>query len=137
MCHTNNHLKPRQQYGNSMKQLIPAYLLLLSGCASAIPDITNVHISAIGSDSPGEFCSDFSLTDNQAFEFLGKSREVTIEEFHNDYDYLPCYVKGVTTWHSSKCEFEIRAGGTVELSCENGEGYLLVCDACDYLLGGK
>ena len=117
--------------------LIMTFLLTMAGCASAIPEFSNAHVSAIGSDSPNEFCSDFSLTDEQALEFLGRSREVTIDVFHNDYDYLPCYVKGVVTWRHDKCEFEIRAGGTVELSCKNGKGHLMVCDTCDHLLGGE
>ncbi len=117
--------------------LISALLLTIAGCASAIPEFSNTHISAVGSDSPNEFCSDFSLTDEQALEFLGRSREVEIDVFHNDYDYLPCYVKGTTTRNRSKCGFEIRAGGTVELSCDNGKGILMVCDTCDHLLGGE
>ena len=116
--------------------LIPAFLLAMIACASAAPGFSNVHITAVGSDSPNKFCFDFSLSDDQALEFLGKSREVTIEEYHNDYDYLPCYVKGVATREHSKCDFEIRAGGTVELSCKNGTAHLMVCDTCDHLLGG-
>lgn len=117
--------------------LVPIFLLTMTGCASATPGFANAHVSAIGSDSPNEFCSDFRLSDEQVLEFLGRSREVTIEEFHNEYDYLPCYVRGTATRNRSKCGFEIRAGGTVELSCENGEGYMMVCDTCDHLLGGE
>lgn len=117
--------------------VIPLFFLVLAGCASAVPEFTNVRVLAVGSDSPNEFCSDFSLSNKQALEFLDRSREVTIEEFHNNYDYLPCYVKGAVYRDHRKCEFEIRAGGTVELSCDDDKGYLLVCDTCDHLLGGN
>ena len=116
---------------------IPALLLFLHGCSLLKSDISDVKILDTGSDSADSFCSDFSLTNSQAFELIRKSREVEINEFHNNYEYLPCYVKGTLNKGNSECSFTIRAGGTVELSCNDKSGYLFVCDSCGNLLGER
>jgi hypothetical protein len=116
---------------------IPALLLFLHGCSFQKADISDIKISDISSDSVGSFCSDFSLTNSQVLELIEKSREVEINEFHNNYEYLPCYVKGTLNKGNSKCKFTIRAGGTVEISCNDKSGYLYVCDSCDSLLGER
>lgn len=114
---------------------ISALLLFLHGCSSIKPEISDINILDTGSDSVGSFCSDFSLTNSKAYELIGKSRKVEVNEFHNNYEYLPCYVKGTLNKGNSSCNFTIRAGGTVELSCDDKAGYLYVCDTCDSLLG--
>jgi len=112
-------------------------LLFLSGCALKPAIISNVNVIKKGTDSAGAFCSDFSLTNTQVFKLLKSSREVEINEFHNNYEYLPCFVKGNLNMEAKRCEFTIRAGGTVELTCNDGTGYLYVCDSCDHLLIGN
>jgi len=116
---------------------IPALLLFLHGCSLLKSDINDINILNTGSDTVNSFCSDFSLTNLQALEFIEKSREVEINEFHNNYEYLPCYVKGTLIKGNKKCSFTMRAGGTVELSCDDESGYLYVCDSCNKLLGGE
>jgi len=111
------------------------FLAIISGCVSTNSAITNVLVSGTGADSPNEFCNKFSLTTDQALEFFNKSRDVKVKEFHDNYEYLPCYVEGSLTKGNKKCKFTIRAGGTAELSCNDDIGHLLICDSCDHLLG--
>jgi len=113
---------------------ITALLLLLHSCAPLKSDVSNIQVLDIGSDSASSFCRKFTLTNSQVFEFFKKSKEVEINEFHSNYEYLPCYVKGTLNKGNNKCNFTIRAGGTIELTCDNKLGYLYVCDSCDNLL---
>lgn len=118
-----------------MRILQIAYVLLfLSGCSLESAVISNVRVIEKGADSGGAFCINFSLTNAQAFELIKSSREVEINEFHNNYEYLPCFVKGSLNMDTKQCKFTIRAGGTVELTCDDDTGFLYVCDSCDHLL---
>lgn len=112
-------------------------LLFLHGCSFQKSDISNIHVLNIASDSADAFCTDFSLTNSEAYNFIVKSREVDVDEFHNNYEYLPCYVKGTLNRGNTICDFTIRAGGTVELTCSNETGFLYVCDSCNHLLGER
>lgn len=112
-------------------------MITVIGCNSSNAEITDIAILKTGVDTEKAFCKDFSLTREQVREFFNKSRVIDINEFHDNYEYLPCYVKGSLTRSGVKCTFTIRAGGTVELLCGKDEGLLLVCDKCDHLLGGR
>lgn len=111
-------------------------LLACYSCTSKEPLATDINVSEIGSDSPDAFCRDFSLSPAQVSEFFEKAREVEVKEFHDDYLYLPCYVKGTLNIKGENCHYEVRAGGTGEVTCDDGAGYLFVCDSCDDLIGG-
>ena len=108
--------------------------MLIQGCTSTTSKITNIQVLEKGADSSIAFCKDFSLTSKQAIDFFKRSREVEINEFHNNYEYLPCYVKGTLNKNNKECKFTIRAGGTAELTCNDKTGYLYVCDSCDHIL---
>ena len=83
-----------------------------------------------------EFCSDFILTLEQVKWFFNKARKVSVQEIHDEYDYLPCYIKGTAKTNGQMCEWEIRAGGTGSLSCENRYSYY-ACDDCDSIFAGE
>lgn len=94
---------------------------------------SDVAVIEIGSDEENTFCKNFKLTNEQAVLFLKRSRMITAKTMHDKYDYLPCYVKGTSKIKDKKCNWEIRAGGTAEISCSDNN-YILACDKCDDLL---
>ncbi len=109
-------------------------MLLIFSCTTNNKSITNVEVKEKGTESGGEFCNKFSLSNFQATELIKASREIEIHEFHNNYEYLPCFVKGNLNMGVKECDFTIRAGGTVEIACTDKTGYLFVCDSCEHLL---
>ena len=90
----------------------------------------------IGSDEENTLCENFKLTYEQAVLLLKHNRLITAKTMHDKYDYLPCYVKGTSRIKDKKCNWEIRAGGTVEISCSD-TNYTLACDKCDDLLSDQ
>jgi hypothetical protein len=92
-----------------------------------------IAITGKGSDEMNAFCKDFSLTTRQAETFFEKSKQIDIKTFHDQYDYLPCYVTGTAVLEGNQCGWEIRAGGTAEIDC-NGDSYILACSQCENLL---
>lgn len=118
-------------------------LVLLSsallGCISFAgqQQFENAVVTDIGSDEHTPLCAEFRLTDNQAQQFLNRSRPINAQQMHDHYSYLPCYVKGRVNLKGDPqqiCHFTIRAGGTVELDCDGSKGYVYACDTCDELL---
>lgn len=109
----------------------------VAGCASSKVHFHDAAVTSIGSDQPTPLCVDFSLSDEQALQFLRSSEAITAQQMHDNYNYLPCYVRGrVVRAEGSKqsCDFTIRAGGTAELNCEDGQGYIYACETCEELL---
>lgn len=94
--------------------------------------ITAVNVLETGSDEPNAFCKDFKLTVRDAVQYFKKSRTITITQLHDNYEYLPCYVRGTATLDGSICKWEIRAGATAEIHCNN-QHTILACDECDAL----
>ncbi|MCW8125908.1 hypothetical protein [Microbulbifer halophilus] len=102
----------------------------LPGCTKANTDITVTEITGRGvDDDSGAFCSDFSLTTEEAQHYFDKTRKVSVKELHDRYDFLPCYVKGKATRGGQICEWEIRAGGTGRFTCGEDAG-LTACVDC-------
>ena len=94
--------------------------------------LTAVQVLETGSDEPTAFCKDFELTDSDAMLFFKKSHSISITQLHDDYEYLPCYVRGTATLDGSICKWEIRAGATAEIHCNNQHA-IFACDECDAL----
>lgn len=125
--------------------VVARYLLLLLmvpgiSCSSEVSAphkgqliFSNIKVTAKGTEQKGSLCDKFTLTNEQAAVFLKKSRLIDIKALHDKYDYLPCYVKGTSTLKKKQCNWEIRAGGTAEISC-NSNNYIMACDDCDDLL---
>lgn len=110
----------------------------VTACASTEKrSFDNVRLTGFGSDRPDSLCENFRLTQAQAGQFLNRVRPINARQMHDHYNYLPCFVKGTVTRIGQSheiCDLIIRAGGTVELSCEGGQTYLYACDTCDELL---
>ena len=92
----------------------------------------NIKVTSAGVDEKNSFCKNFNLTDKQAALFFERSHKITTKTMHDKYDYLPCYVKGTSSLKEMQCEWEVRAGGTAEVSCGKSN-YMLACNKCDAL----
>ncbi len=88
------------------------------------------NIVAVGNDGvSGEFCSDFSLAKDEAQYFFDNAKQVSARDIHDSYSFLPCFVKGEGYLNKKKCEWEIRAGGTSSIVCED-QSILMACEDC-------
>lgn len=103
--------------------------LLSGGCQGGTPiKVTEVSGSGTDNNTPA-FCSDFSLSPEQAQMFFDRAEEISSREMHDAYDYLPCYVRGKASYGGQTCEWEVRAGGTGQITC--GErSPLMACRNC-------
>jgi hypothetical protein len=115
-----------------------AICLILAGCAGAPLQgaaLDEVRIETRGTDAGGESCADFTLTAAQARYFLARSVVVTASQQRDDWDVLPCYVRGTARSASGVWRWEIRAGGTATLETPAGDSELRACTGCEVLLG--
>lgn len=113
-------------------------LVAVSGCTlSGSQQFHSASVHNMGSDESSSLCANFRLTNDQATQLLNRAKPISPQQFHDHYDYLPCYVKGTVIWSGEgtmSCDYTIRAGGTAELVCDNGQGYIYACDTCEALL---
>lgn len=114
------------------------FVFALAGCsATSLQEtkntISNIRITETGSDQGGEFCNNFSLAEAQIEIFFKKAREMTYQQLHDEYDYLPCLVKGTLQRNQQECDFTLRAGATAELTCSDNTQYFYGCTTCDNL----
>ena len=72
---------------------------------------------------------------SQARYFLARSVVVTSRQQHDNWDILPCYVRGTARSASGLWHWEIRAGGTATLETPAGDTELRACSDCDAVLG--
>ena len=117
---------------------LAAPLLALAGCATPqLPGaaLDEVRIDSRGFEAGGDACADFSLTAAQARYFLARSVVVTSRQQHDNWDVLPCYVRGTARSASGVWHWEIRAGGTATLETPAGDSELRGCSDCDAVLG--
>ena len=119
-----------------MKSIILFTALSLIGCSATTAtklatEFSHIQILQVGMDQGGEFCKDFTLTNNQVEQYFKQVEEVTFKQLHDHYDYLPCFVKGTLQRQTKVCEFSIRAGATAELNCSNDKQYFYVCTTCE------
>lgn len=109
--------------------------LLSGGCLGGGPiKVTEVSGSGSGSGSGTDnstpaFCSNFSLSLEQAQMFFDRAEEISPREMHDAYDYLPCYVQGKASYDDQNCEWEVRAGGTGRITCGENSA-LMACRDC-------
>lgn len=105
-------------------------LLLLSCDAHSDNPLRVTEITEIGTEGPsGDFCADFVPTKKQAQAYFDRASVVTQKTVHDDYDVLPCFVRGRGTLGSQRCEWEINAGGTGHVNCAQ-QSYLTACKDC-------
>lgn len=108
--------------------------LLVSACGtSSDAKFTSVTVVENGFEEGSEWCSDFDLTETEASSFLEKSKVLTATQYHNEYEHLSCYVKGTARYKESSCQFTVWAGATAELTCDDGQEFLLGCSSCELI----
>ena len=105
-------------------------LLLLSCNAHSDNPFRVTEITEIGTEgSSGDFCADFVLTKKQAQAYFAHASTVTQSAVHDDYDVLPCFVRGRGKRGNQQCEWEINAGGTGHVNCAQ-QSYQTACKDC-------
>ncbi|GEM_PF-1238456 len=108
--------------------------LLVSACnAGSGTQFNSVTVIESGYEGDSEWCSDFNLTSEEAGDFLEKTKELTVNQYHNEYEHLSCYVKGTTRYKEASCQFTVWAGATAELTCDDGQEFLLGCSSCELI----
>jgi len=109
------------------------FLISLVACKGPTTEEAVVYVTDIvarGNDGvPSEFCAEFSLTKDEAQYFFNNATQVSTRDIHDSYSFLPCFVKGVGSLNNKKCEWEIRAGGTSNITCE-GNSISMACEDC-------
>ncbi|MCH9692285.1 MAG: hypothetical protein K0U59_09545 [Gammaproteobacteria bacterium] len=109
------------------------FLISLAACKGfdtkeTVIDVTDIMSS--GNDGvSGEFCADFSLNKDEAQYFFNNATRVSARDIHDNYAFLPCFVKGVGYLNNKNCEWEIRAGGTSSITCED-MSITMACEDC-------
>ena len=117
-------------------------ILLVASCSQAseskrnIKNLTNIQITEIGSEEKDAFCAAFKLNEQQVAVYFSEADEITSRDIHDEYDWLPCFVRGTLQSDGSVYSWEIRAGGTAELtSTKTGEVTWYGCKKCNGLFG--
>ena len=116
-----------------------AIACVASGCNSETSpgaSLQDVKVIGSGADSGGEFCSDFRLDADGAREFFERAVAVNATTIHDQFNTLPCYVRGTGTWQGTQATWTIRAGGTAQIDTAT-TNVLIACSDCDDLLGGQ
>lgn len=99
--------------------------------------IRDLYVDDFSSDDPANCTtSDVELTHQQALLFFKRARLVEYRIIHQHYELGPCYIEGPLTYNDEPCEWQIRAGATGSINC-NDKVWYFVCDNCDDLFGKK
>ena len=115
--------------------LVAIVLICTSQALVYAADMNKVRVVQTGSDQPKAFCAEFHLSQIEAAEILRKSRLITAVEYLQDFEFLPCFVKGLAFLGREEVEWEIRAGGNIRLKKDDGEDIFLGCDECKTTFG--
>ncbi|MDH5545400.1 MAG: hypothetical protein OEZ43_07400 [Gammaproteobacteria bacterium] len=108
-------------------------LLLVASCTQSLD--TNNRIAVVSVDQAGtdenkaEFCSDFNLSKADAQSYFDKAEVISAETMHDEFEFLPCFVRGKCQLNDKSCQWEIRAGGVAHVDFgEKTEIY--GCNSC-------
>ena len=91
---------------------------------------TDIQIVESGFQSGGEFCKDFSMQEKEIEQFFIEAEVKTPREIHDDFEYLPCYIRGIALDDGQIVNWEIRAGGTAEINYPDGRRIERGCATC-------
>lgn len=113
--------------------LIFYFAVSLAACTSSNIKQNVIKVTDIvttGNDGvSSEFCAAFSLTKDEAQYFFDNAKQVSAKDIHDNYAFLPCFVAGKGLLNEKQCEWEIRAGGTSNIVCED-QSILMACEDC-------
>ena len=107
-----------------------AAVLAAASPAAALDGVNGVHVIEVGADEAGAFCADFLLSSRQAALALEQSRRITQEQYLQQFDFLPCYVRGIARLAGDLVRWELRAGGNGTIETPRGRLIPLGCPAC-------
>jgi len=112
-------------------------ILIFSSACSSLHQKNEFNILGVentGTDNgEGKFCSNFYLEKNEAQFFFNRAKIISSKQLHDSYSFLPCFVRGKGQLKKLECTWEVRAGGTGEITC--GEKvYLYGCSDCQDIL---
>jgi len=121
-----------------IKWVVICFFLTSCVYSGGSSDITIISVDQSGTDqSKIEFCSDFNLDKMSAQAFFEQAEIITAVKMHDEYSYLPCFVKGKCLRKNVPCSWEIRAGGTAYLELD-GETIIYGCKSCpEQLMSGN
>jgi hypothetical protein len=130
------------RHGNR-KRLIAFFvlcLIFLTSCSSNAINtklIKDLYVDDFSSDDSANCTTfDVDLTHLQALLFFKRARAVEYKILHRHYELAPCYIEGPLTYEQEACYWEIQAGATGSIKCNDREWYF-VCDNCDDLFQKK
>lgn len=91
---------------------------------------TDIQIVERGFQSGGEFCKDFTMQEKEIEQFFIKANVKTPREIHDEFEYLPCYIRGTSTHQQQTVSWEIRAGGTARVIYPDDSQIEFGCTDC-------
>lgn len=91
---------------------------------------TDIQIIERGFESGGEFCKDFTMQEKEIEQFFRKADMKTPREIHDEFEYLPCFIRGTSTHQQNTVTWEIRAGGTARVTYPDGSQIEFGCTDC-------
>lgn len=125
---------------NFSMALIVLCVLFLISCSSNVMNtkfIKNLYVDDFYSDEPTNCTtSDVDLNHLQSLQFFKRAKVVEYRILHQHYELAPCYIEGPLIYKGEPCEWEIRAGATGSIKCNDKEWYF-ACEDCDDLFGKK
>ena len=115
--------------------MVAAMGVVVSGChtvSTAGLPATGIQITGHGSDRPDPICENFRMTPEQAKRFFDKARPITGEQLH-EFDYLPCWVEGVTVGAGGTSKWRIHPVGVAQVTRPDGKVEMVGCRECEEL----
>jgi hypothetical protein len=112
-----------------------AAMLAAPAPAAALEGALDVHVLEVGADEAGAFCADFLLSNREAARALKQSRRITQEQYLQEFDFLPCYVRGTALLAGDVVRWELRAGGNGTIAMPDGRVIPIGCPRCAQSLG--
>lgn len=110
-------------------------LLSIASCSSQfdVKAIENVYVQDFQSTEIDNCTqNDVNLSHADSAEFFRLARLVDSKVIHDHYNHAPCYIEGTLLYNGKICDWEIRAGKTAMIKCQNEE-YNFICDSCESL----
>lgn len=99
--------------------------------------LQEIAVTEKGSEPGGEFCAGFNLDAPQVASFFDRAEPVTPERYNQDFNHLPCFVRGNARDATGPVRWGIRAGGTGWVDRADGSNILFGCKQCDDLFTGS
>ena len=112
-------------------------MLLLGAPAAALDGLRDVHVQRVGADEPNAFCADFLLSNRQAAAALQQAARITREQYLQQFEFLPCYVRGTAELGGDPVAWEMRAGGNGTIMNADGKVIYLGCAECERTFGAR